>query len=109
MKSQGKTLGVRIITNDKPDALAGPVARVLAQGSTPTPLAPARPARARRDPPGGPRAPVSLPPCVTPYGHSGPARGFWARTGGAANGVGGSDLPCPGQGGRARLAVGVRT
>ena len=90
-----------ILKKDTPRAAAG-----LA---TPTPLAFPALARPRRDPPGGPRAPISLPLCVTPYSHSGLTGWSEARTGERSNGVGGAALSYPGQRGRVGLTMGVRT
>lgn len=106
MKSLAQSEVNRLIKNQQ----ATPASGVLVQPSTPTPLAPSRPEPARFDPPGGPRAPISLPLSVTPYGHSGLTR-FQdrARRGFAPNGVGGVGLPDPGAKGRGDLAKGVRT
>lgn len=98
-----------ILKKDTRHDLAAPIGRALVQPSTPTPLALPAPARPRRDPPGGPRAPISLPLCVTPFSHSGLTGRFGARTWTGANGVGGAGFPGPGQRGRADLTTGVRT
>jgi hypothetical protein len=91
-----------IITNHQVAALVRPAL-------TPTPLAFPAPSRARRDPPGGPRAPVSLPLAPTPYGYSGPTSGQGARKEVRVNGVGGAGLPYPGMESRGDLTGRVRT
>jgi hypothetical protein len=99
-------MGKRIIGNDRADQPIGPV---QGAASTPTPLRGPAPLPARATPRGGVPRPISLPLCVTPYGHSGlpgPAR---ARLGVGANGVGGSGLSLPGRTRRESLALGVRT
>lgn len=110
MKSLAQITPDPLIKNQSVAALAGSIDCALVQPSTPTPLAFPASAPARRDPPGGPRAPVSLPLSVTPYSHSGLTR-FQdrARKGFAPNGVGGVGLSDPGAKGRGDLAERVRT
>ena len=83
--------------------------RAALAAATPTPLAFPALAPARATPRGAP-APQSLSPSLRPHAAiSGPTASFWARWGFGANGVGGAALACPGRGGRAGLAEGVRT
>ena len=97
----------RIIGNHKAGRASAALVRTA---STPTPLAfPASPP-ARRDPPGGPRAPISLTLSPTPYSLFGRTRaGIGARRGDGANGVGGVACVYPRQGAQKDLMPGVRT
>lgn len=110
MKSQAQSTHGRLIKNQRTSPEAGPIGRAPVQAATPTPLRLPAPSRPRRDPPGGVRAPVSLPLSVTPcslFGLTPPENR--ARTVVASNGVGGVAFGFPGARGRAGLTVGVRT
>jgi hypothetical protein len=110
LKSLALSTRNRLIKNQRTSPEAGPIGRALVQAATPTPLRLPAPSRARRDPPGGVRAPVSLPLSVTPCCLSGLTRSEnRARTVVASNGVGGVAFGYPGAKGRAGLTVGVRT
>lgn len=107
MKSQGKSMCNRLIKNqqsERPDtAKAG-------RASTPTPHRFAALARPRATPPGGHRAPVSLPPSPTPCSRfKAPRAGTRARLGVRPNGVGGIALPDALAKGRDGLTGRVRT
>jgi hypothetical protein len=110
MKSLAQFGRNRLIKNQQSRGLALPIGGALALASTPTPPCACRASRPRRDPRGGVRAPVSLPPSVTPYGLSGPTTpGKKSRTVVAPQG-GRGERPLAAPENRAdRLAEGVRT